>query len=472
LESNMTQSEANGSQPWPPLDRRLIDDADEPPPRLKRDALPDGWFDLFDAEASACGAPLDYIAAAFLAAVAAWIGNSRHAKITTIWRESVNLWVVIIGAPSSGKTPSVGLVVDISNELVRLEMPAWEKEMEEYNKSKETKEDFDEPAPPQPRLVAMDATIEKIQRLLAIHPRGLFVVRDRLWGFCAGFDRYKSAESDKAFYIEAWSAKYFMVDRVKDGDKAFIIRSAFICILGGMVPDNVGAIFAQADDGFAARFIFVWPRPAPIEDVNFDVDADASRRRWVVLDAAKRLRALKMRSDDEGLVAPIPVPLADDAQQTFNDLRRGYLEMSRRSTGLIRGWYGKNPGRVARLALIYEYLAWSISDRAAEPRHISLDSLQRAGRYLDYAARMFNRITANLAIAQEYRDAVAIAKYLTESRTEKFSERQLYKTAGFHWARTDERRKTRVRCIGGGQLDPSGCAKHRQAFVGQLGRVA
>jgi hypothetical protein len=72
---------------WPEPDRRLVEDDRAPAPKLDDDALPAGWDEWIEKEASARGCPRDYLAAALIGAASAWIGNSRHVAVSEAWSE-------------------------------------------------------------------------------------------------------------------------------------------------------------------------------------------------------------------------------------------------------------------------------------------------------------------------------------------------------------------------------------------------
>jgi putative DNA primase/helicase len=198
-------------------------------------------------------------------------------------------------------------------------------------------------------------------------------------------------------------------------------------------------VLADADDGLIARLIYIWPDPLPIRPLLDRGDADAGRRRDVLISAARRLRALAMGADVDGTPAPRALRLNEDGRALFDELRREAMTRTREASGLIAGWYGKNPGRALRLALVYELLAWAVRDEA-EPTIVSADTVARAGGYLDYAAGMLDRVTAGLAITCTEADAARIARHLlTMCDVRLLNERALYKTATFAWARDSKR---------------------------------
>ena len=290
----------------------------------------------------------------------------------------------------------------------------------------------------------MDTSTEELQRLLADNPRGLLHVRDELAGWLGGFDRYGGNGADRAFYLECWNGGAYVCDRVKFNGVPLRIEHASLAIVGGMVPDRLREALADADDGLPARFIFVWPEPVPIAPLRECGDTDAAERRDKLQKAAERLHALEMGADDHGAPAPRALPLDTDALQLFDEQRQEAMRRARAASGLAAGWHGKNPGRLLRLALVFELLAWAARDDGApEPASVSADAVARAGGYIDYASAMFERVIGGLAIGRAEADAAQIARHVLaiargappHARLKPLNERTLYQMRGFSWAR-------------------------------------
>lgn len=68
-----------------------------------------------------------------------------------------------------------------------------------------------------------------------------------------------------------------------------------LSIIGGMVPDRLREVLADADDGLVARMLFIWPEPPPIAPLC--KSATSAERRKMLNEAAHRLHALKMGAD-------------------------------------------------------------------------------------------------------------------------------------------------------------------------------
>ena len=460
---------------WPKPDMRLVNDDRAPPPSLDNDALPAGWEAWITTEAAARACPRDYVAAGLIGAASAWIGNARRIRATADWTAPAHIWIALIGAPSTGKTPALQPMIEASRVLERDAEPAWRGELARYERDAEAARAVDktwrelvhtaandgsappdrpakadEPVRPQrPRVATMDTSTDELQRLLADNPRGLLHVRDELAGWFGGFDRYGGKGADRAFYLECWNGGAYVSDRVKFNSVPLRIEYTSLAIIGGIVPDRLREALADADDGLPERFIFAWPDPAPITPLCDSGDTDAAKRRNVLHTAARRLRELEMGTDDHGQPALRTLRLDRDALALFDEQRQETMRRARAASGLTAGWHGKNPGRILRLALGFELLAWAACDDGApDPASVSADAVARVGGFIDYAAAMFERVIAGLAITRAQADAAQIARHVLAivqgappgARLKRLNERELYQKRGFTWARDEKRR--------------------------------
>jgi Protein of unknown function (DUF3987) len=426
---------------WPEPDLRIVEDGRAAAPALDDDALAAGWGEWITKEAAARDCPRDYLAAALIGAASAWIGNSRHAAVNETWSEPPHLWQALIGDPSTGKTPALRPIIEASRAIERDAEPEWRAAIAEHARLAEaalaleeqwhsdvraaTKSGQSAPnrplgadapeEPPRPRLVAMDATTEELQHLLARQPRGLLYMRDELTGWFGNHDRYGGNGGDRAFFLEAWNGGTYTIDRVKHRGQPVRISRAALGILGGMQPDRLREALAGADDGLAARFAYVWPDPPPISKLASEPDETMRDRRNQLIEAARRLHGLQMCVDAAGEPAPGLLRLDRSGLALFDELRQEAMRRARSSRGLAGGWHGKTPGRALRLALVFELLAWSVGN-GPEPRAISADAVARAGGYIDYLAAMFDRTTAGLAISRDEADAAAVARHILSTR--------------------------------------------------------
>ncbi|MGQ5702175.1 DUF3987 domain-containing protein, partial [Sandaracinobacteroides sp. A072] len=274
---------------WAAPDPRLLRAELPPAPELSlRDVLGPrlaGW--VADA-AEAKGAPPDYIFAALLAVAGSTIGNARWAAIWPGWAEPPVIWTMCIGLPSAGKSPAIDAALQpLRNaerplreaaeterkawaekaELAKLAEQTWKEAARAAIKAGETATDrptgCDAGPPPHiPRLVVNDGTIERLGAILAQQPRGTLQMRDELAGWLEGMQRYSGGGSDRPFWLEAYGGRGFTVERM--GREPLTIDRLSIGVLGGIQPDRLKSLlFKSDDDGLLARFLPIWPEPAP-----------------------------------------------------------------------------------------------------------------------------------------------------------------------------------------------------------------
>jgi hypothetical protein len=379
--------------------------------------------------------------------------------------------MALVGGPSWGKTPSMRPFIQATGELEADDEPAWKETLGAYERdvgyAKACQEQWRDqvrqavtvgspppdmpdsartPEPPaRPRLRIADATVEEIGAILAGNPRGLLQTRDELAGWLGSMDRYGGNGADRAFYLECWNGGSYMIDRRKHSGQPVRLSHASLAILGGLQPDKLKEALAGADDGLAERFLYIWPAAAAYRDLNIlnnEQEAAVRRRAELLLNAGRRLRALKMGQNERREPVPIGVGLEPDAFQLLNEIRRDADAKAKSSNGLAAGWYGKTPARALRLALVFQLLGWAMGSREApEPRCITASAIADAGEYLDYAGEMLEHVLAGLIVDQPESDAAQIGKMLIRDNLEMVNERTLYQQAGFSHLRDATRRR-------------------------------
>jgi len=232
-----------------------------------------------------------------------------------------------------------------------------------------------------------------------------------------------------------------------------------------MQPDKLREALSGADDGLAARLVYVWPEPAPIAALSTEPPTQAGIRRDRLLAAARRLASLEMDGDPAGSPAPRIMQLGSSGLALFDEVRREAMEAARSSRGLAAGWHGKTPGRALRLALVFELLAWAMAG-GVEPREVSADAMARAGGYLDYLGEMLDRVTAGLAVTGAEADAATIGREIISSRCTTLNERDWYKRKGWAWMRDTQRRTAALNVL----ADAAWIRPARQADQGRRPR--
>jgi hypothetical protein len=258
------------------------------------------------------------------------------------------------------------------------------------------------------RLISTDPTVEKAARLSMANPRGLLLVRDELAGWIAGMDRYSNgAGSDRAFWLQAYGGRPWMLDRVKDGGAEVSVPHLTWSVVGGIQPDRLRArLLGGDDDGLAARFLYTWPSPRKPTQPK-DGLALHPARDWL-----GRLYWLPWTPP-----APLLLPFTPAARAILLAWREEVASMEEGSSGLFLSWLGKLPGFAVRLAPILAHLEWSVRDGADPPGEIGEGDIQRATTFLRaYAVPMARRCFGEAALPEAERDARRLAQWLCAQR--------------------------------------------------------
>lgn len=415
---------------WPKPDPAVLRQGRRSAPKFPTHLFGNQWAEWLRAATESTGAPVDYTAAALLAAAATMIGGARDVIPWGDWREPSVLWFGLVGDPSSGKSPGADPVLravraieredaadlderhrvwEAEAKAAQVRRDAWEATVEKAANSggvpPPLPADAELPREPKPpRLLISDATIERAASLCVENSRGLLHFRDELAGWLGNLDRYGGAGGDRAFWIEAFGARPYVIDRVKNGGSPITIHRLAIAILGAIQPDKLAAtMLRDGDDGLASRFLWTWPDPLPPTRPTRIAD------QRMLVDALRRLRNL--RPADDG--SPVALMLSDGAADLFHAWRHDHARESAAATGMVASAAGKAPGQVLRLAVVLELLLWAIDATAPEPDCVGEQSIARATSMItDYWLPMAARVYGDASLPPAERGAATIARWL------------------------------------------------------------
>ena len=430
---------------WPAPDPRLLRAELPPAPELPlRDVLGPCLAQWVENAAQAKGAPADYVFASMLAVAASTIGNSRWASIWHGWKEPPILWTMCIGLPSAGKSPAIDAVLQPLRkverplresaeaqhkdwvdkaELAKLVESTWRENAKAAIKAGEIPPERPKgceagPPPHIPRLMLNDATIERLGVILAQQPRGTLQVRDELVGFLAGMQRYAGGGTDRQFWLEAFGGRAFTVERM--GREPLTIDRLSICVLGGIQPDRLKTLLLKSDDdGLLARFMPIWPEPAPVQRPQAWADE------LLMESALTRLLTLDFVTDEAGETRPSFIPFTEDAQRLMHEIKVEARGWEAKAEGLMLSFIGKLPGLTARLALVLAFLDWA-TEGAEEPREITHQHFGRAAHLVEsHLLPMARRAYADAATPKAERAARRLVALIREQGWQRFTSREV-----------------------------------------------
>lgn len=406
---------ASAGRHWQKPDMSVLA-ADRIPPA----PLPEGVFsppviDWITDQAQVKSAPPDYIAMALLGAAAACIGTSRRALVQPGWTEPAIMWIGLVGPPSWRKTPALSTAQGPLEEINRALHRRYLEERRAYDAQGD--ETGEQSKPYRETVFITDITVEQVARRCANQERGLLLIRDELAGFLDQHERYNKG-GDRAFYLEGWNGGPYIVDRVKlDGD-LIEVRRLHINLLGALQPDALNLRFDRSpNDGFLARFFFVWPEKPPLQRCAIEPDEATPLR------AFERLRGLEL--GEHG--ATIPIPLTPEAQELFFELRKEFDSLGEAAHGVMASWLGKSAGAAGRVALVLHLLDWAFADEERPPpSEIPLSVLARAGMLVQhYLLPHTERVFGDLAAPPSQRRAATLARLILRAPQTHILPRQL-----------------------------------------------
>lgn len=332
-------------------------------------ALPKPAADLAQEAALSIGCPVDFLGAAVLPILGAALGDGITLQVKAGWFERPVVWVAIIGAPGTAKSPALSrLMRPVEYMQCQLIDVADEKRAQLIAESEEAKGREASSLLTQAeqlradRLYVDDTTLEALAGVLQRNPN-LLVRSDELAGWVKGWGQYKNGLGrDRQHWLSMWSSGAISLTRVRNGGNIDVPRP-IVNVVGGIQPEILREIMSDALDGLPQRLLMAYGEPVDrrwTDAVETEAVTEAYDALWTTL--YKRSKAAtfppQMRLGDGALAA---FREFHDAAMTgeFNTPYRGLLE--------------KMPAQAARIMLILASAenaltgenSWEVSEEAA-----------------------------------------------------------------------------------------------------------
>jgi hypothetical protein len=390
----------SSAESWGTIDQSLIEGARGDLPQFPLHVLSDVWQLWARDAAESAGAPVDYVAQGLFACVSAVTGAGVLVEVTPGWREPLVLWQMLVGAPSSGKSPALAMARRLLDPIQdELRAADEERQREHATKAEQARLLSDKwkgeceaalergvPPPIRPpeaafdetfvarQIITTDPTVEALADVISGNPQGVTIWRDELTGWLGNLSRY-SGGSDRPHYLEAWAAASVTINR-KSRSGPLHLRRFPVSIIGTLQPDRLSEALTGADDGMSARFLFSWPAVPRYHSIlhHRSVDHDGAQ--------ARLRRIFGVTGTVEN---PLILPLVPEAMELLDTFLGELHAEAQSQEGLEAGFLGKGRGTVIRLAGILSLLRWSEGDAIAHPPPICLDDVRdAAGLWSDY----------------------------------------------------------------------------------------
>lgn len=410
----------------------IIAESESHLPKITPDMLPDSIGNYVKDVCERIESPFEIGAVTALTLIGSLIGNKVgiRPKAKDNWTIIPNLWGMIIGKPSIKKTPvyselykAVGKLEAEANATYQEELKKYNLDLELYNlnkkefsKSKNKEEHklefLAEPEPPlHVRYATSDGTIEAIADILSYTPKGLLVTRDELSGFLKGMDR-AGKESDRAFYLEAWTGTSgFTVDRIGRGNT--FIPKLTLSVLGNIQPSMIQeyvyeAVKGKRADGFLQRFqlcVFVdaieqkgvdrYPNTVArdtyyriIEKIGRTISFTSTAK----VDEFEETPFYRFKNDAQNIFTEWSIVNAKEAENAFNEAMEAHLS--------------KYPKLFASLALIFHVCDLAENGSRFSP-HITKENTLKALRLVEVLKAHAERLYSTFEVEEQKRDAKA-----------------------------------------------------------------
>jgi len=415
------------------------------PPEFPSYLFGPAWSKWILSRAEGCSAPPDYVGLSLLSLVSTLVGCSRFVSPWEGWKEPPVLWVALVGNPSSGKSPALDCALDLVKKIERDETEkylenlkqyegdklvadaarlSWEEDVKEaagrgYPPPKMPDKAIDPERPQRLRITVSDTTPEALVRVLLGQPKGILSKRDELAGWFGGFNRYTGGQGgDRPFWLEAYGARSFTIDRARSGGEVVLIPHLAVSVIGGIQPDKLQSLIMSGDDdGLSSRFLYCDPDPVPPKRPRSVTDDFGAER------AIRRLHELSMLPNDSGELSPVIIRLEDNAADFFQNWREEHIKGD--PVGRLLGWWGKLPGVCLRLALCFEYLKYSTSEKV-EKLTVERASVEAATVLIEaYLKPMAERVYGDAALPAELINAATLAKWMRKAKPEQINTRNL-----------------------------------------------
>ena len=231
--------------------------------------FPEDVRQFIQKQADAMNTYPEWLANSLLAFTGGTVGKNVYLQVTDTWKVYGGIWGIIVGDPSTGKSPAINAIkqfVDVLQseafEEFYKDKETYKRQLEDYrNTKKNDKETYSLAEPIEPRVrhyLSTNPTIESIAPMLE-SSAGITNSPDEIMTFLS-FDQYKSGKgSEKTEYMTMYDSKPLKVDR-KNSD-SIRVETPVVSVIGGIQPDVLikEKWLWERADGFIDRILWSYP---------------------------------------------------------------------------------------------------------------------------------------------------------------------------------------------------------------------
>jgi hypothetical protein len=235
------------------------------PPSIPRGILPDVIENLAVEQSKLIGCDPAAVAISCIIGCAAVIKDKikiQPKEHNAEWMESARLWGLLVGDPSTKKTPAMKVAMAPLAEIDKRLARGYQQARAEYDEKSKAEKAKEEP-PKRTRLMVFNTTVEACQEIMKDSPDGIIAFQDEMTGWFGSMAKYspgRSAMADRGFWLKAYDGGYAPVDRIIRGQ--VFIENQSACLLGGIQLEPMRKIANECeDDGLLQRILPIILKP-------------------------------------------------------------------------------------------------------------------------------------------------------------------------------------------------------------------
>ena len=335
------------------------------------------------------GYPVDYVAAAILAAIAVGIGNSHLVQVKRNWLESPILYMALIGRPGANKSHPLSFAFQPFIEHDYCQNQEYQKSYAEHertmsmSKKERMEAGLDEfpQAPVRRRFLVSDITPEGLSLIHAQNPRGLCLWSDELSAWFKNFNRYNNG-SEEQFWLSVFSAKTTISDR-KNAKSSIFIKRPYISVIGTIQKKILSELAKgeRSSNGFIDRILFVMLNLQQKARWNDKELPENIEQEWnAIID---KLIQQEYALNEFGEIESQIILFTEDAKRRLYEWQHHFSELCDRETNdTIVSIYCKLEIYIIRFCLIIQLARWTCGE--CDKTYIDPLTVERAIKLTEY----------------------------------------------------------------------------------------
>lgn len=316
------------------------------------------------------------------------------------WIVSARQWTVLIGGPSTGKSPAIKAATDHLKHMHNVLLARWQEE---------TKDLRHDEKPPAPALFSSDATVAALSERLQGNQRGFLMLNEEFASWVGAIDSGDRGEANKnrGDWLQLRDGGPRQIDRIGRG--SVFVPNWGVSVLAACTPDGLAKQMKHMpEDGLIQRFV-----PAVLAAPNLDATGDARRA------LATWAQWLEWAYGATGQGYGGCIRMSEEASEAFDEEVKEIKKLVI-ATEVMSPAYaahlGKHPGMLAEVALIFHVFLTAQDGRLGS--EVGINAMAYAKRYMQKVRRhAYALYTSILSSAPPVELAQAIARSIVASES-------------------------------------------------------